>query len=87
MKLNDNERNVLRALYELSAVDGLYCVSFAPLIRATKLDRKAVRRACRSLKRKGVAEFYQALWTEDGQPAGAGYCMSRAGADMMKEAA
>ena len=87
MKLNDNERNVLRALYELSAVDGLYCVSFAPLIRATKLDRKAVRRACRSLKRKGLAEFHSPLFNDDGEVAGAGYCISRAGADMMKEAA
>jgi len=39
----------------------------------TGLDRRTVRRACRSLTRKGLAEYGRGLWTEDGEPAGSGY--------------
>lgn len=74
MRLNENERKVLG---ELPPWDDSY-VSFAYLSSNTGLDRKAVRRACRSLARKGLAEYGRGLWNDEG-PAGSGYCATKAG--------
>ncbi len=54
------------------------CYPFAPIAQRTGLDRRRVRRACRSLARKGLTQFERGLWTEDGEPAGSGYCLSEA---------
>jgi hypothetical protein len=70
--LNDNERRVLRALPS-EGYAGFGFVSFAYLTRETMLNRRAVRLACRSLARKGLAEYSRGLWSEDGKPCGAGY--------------
>jgi hypothetical protein len=48
-------------------------MSFAEIAQYVKLNRKEIRRACRSLKRKGLTEFHRGCWTEDGVPAGSGY--------------
>lgn len=82
INLNDNELKVLTYLaegYDTSGWDetGFYC--FKPIEKHTGLDRKAVRRACRSLTRKGFAKYQNALWGEDG-PAGAGYGATELGA-------
>lgn len=61
------------------------CWPFEPICEATKLDRKRVRFVCRILRRQGYAEFYNALWNDDGQPAGAGYCISPAGKTLYHE--
>jgi hypothetical protein len=53
-------------------------VSFESITEDTKLDVKAVRRSCRLLARKGLAEFYRGLMTEDGEMAGSGDCISHA---------
>lgn len=45
--------------------------------------RKEIRKVCRSLKRKGLAEFQKALWSDDG-PAGAGYGATEKGAAVIK---
>ena len=78
MKLNDNEQKVLGAL-NFSA-DGVCFCGFAWLMDETGLDRKAVRRACRSLRRKGLAQFAIGLWNEDGEPRGSGYAATEVGA-------
>jgi hypothetical protein len=67
--INQNERKVLDVL--LSAGD--YYLPFAPICEETGLERRVVRRACRALARKGMTEFRQGLWNEDGEPAGSGY--------------
>lgn len=77
MKLNENERRVLEAL--AMGGEDFGCFPFDLLAEDTGLDRKQVRRACRSLARKGLAEYHRGLWTEDGEPAGSGYCASAAG--------
>jgi hypothetical protein len=71
LAMSPNEQKVLIALTE-EAGDFGFC-SFKLLQIHTGLDRKIVRRACRSLARKGFAEFQRGLWTEDGEPAGSGY--------------
>jgi len=88
MKLNDNERKVLAVLVVCGDDSwGGYCYfNFRALTGPTKLNRREVRLACRSLKRKGLAEFRRGLWSEDGEPAGSGYCASKAGVDFIKSA-
>jgi len=51
---------------------------FAPIMRETSLDRATVRKACRSLARKGYTAYMKALWNDFG-PAGAGYAATAAG--------
>jgi len=72
-------RKVLEYLDQHTYEDGELCVPFAPICESTRLSRARVRFICRALRRKGLAEFHSALWTEEGYPAGAGYCISKAG--------
>lgn len=64
--------NEMKVLVVLAAHHGA-CFPFRPLMRRTRLSRTEVRRACRSLRRKGLARYERALWTEDGEMVGAGY--------------
>lgn len=52
---------------------------FAPICKGTGLPRERVRFICRHLTRKGLLQFCRALWTDDGEPRGAGYGLSDAG--------
>lgn len=76
MKLNDNEKIILKVLadsYDTSGWDETGFYSFNPLVELTGIERRKVRLACRSLKRKGLAKFEKALTDMDGMFAGAGY--------------
>jgi hypothetical protein len=75
--INEAESKVLSHLGEQDW--DFACLPFAPIAKATGLDTKTVRRACRSLKRKGLTEFEAGLFTEDGAVAGSGYCITPAG--------
>ena len=75
--MNADARAVLTYLVEHVGVDMF--ISFAPIMRHTKLDRPTVRRACRMLKRRGLADFSAGLWNDDGEPCGSGYCATDAG--------
>ncbi len=81
MNLNDNERKVLKALSDAYSAYEEFCyLNFAGISkRCGDLDRKVVRRAARSLTRKGLAEYGRGLWTDDGELAGSGYCCTKAG--------
>lgn len=86
MKLNQHEMKVLRFLFNRgidSYFDDFLFFGFAPIARGTKLKRNEVRRACRSLTRKGLARFQRGLWNEDGGPAGSGYGATRAAKDVL----
>lgn len=72
-----NEIKVLALL--ASGGEDFGVMSFAGIARYVRLARKDIRRACRSLKRKGLAEFYRGCWTEDGEPFGSGYGATKAG--------
>ena len=67
--MSPTEETVLLEL--VTSGEGYQC--FASLMVGTKLDRRTVRRCCRSLARKGLAEFGKGLWSEDGEPRGSGY--------------
>jgi hypothetical protein len=79
MILRAEHVDVLCALGELTRPDGEMCVPFAPLMTYARADRGTVRRICRYLARRGLAKYHKALWTDDGDPAGAGYCITKAG--------
>jgi hypothetical protein len=72
-----DHKKVLKWLAENSGEEA--CFPFQPIMKATRLSRQRVRFICRSLRRKGFAEFYSNLWSHDGEPAGSGYCISKAG--------
>ena len=77
VRLTEAELKVLMLLSEQHEDYG--CLDFKTIGSDTGLDDlKQVRRVCRSLKRKGLAEFHQGLWSDDGEPRGSGYCASRA---------
>ena len=75
----EGELRCLDALGCLTFPNGELCVPFAPVEAATGYDRRMVRRYVRALARKGLAEYFRGLCTEDGEFAGAGYCITKAG--------
>jgi len=82
-KINKTERKVLTFLAERHMEDfGFF--PFAPICRKTRLKREVVRRACRSLARKGFTAFASGLCTEDGDFAGSGYACTDAGREALK---
>lgn len=54
-------------------------LNFAGVAKRAALDRSKVRRAVRGLARKGLVEFVQVSWTDDGEMFGAGYGLTDAG--------
>lgn len=84
MKLTEAERDVLGFLVDHFDHDfGFY--SFDGIRGDVNRDRKEIRRACRSLKRKGLTEFKAGLWTDCGEPAGSGYAATDAGIAALEE--
>jgi hypothetical protein len=76
MTINDNERKVLEHL----ASDDECSFYFRSIVDTARgLDLKTVRRCCRSLARKGLAEFHRGLFDEDGMVAGSGYAITQDG--------
>ena len=69
----------LRALGHFYDHEGEIYVSFKPLMRQTQFDRSTVRRHCRALRRMGLADYRNGLWTYDGDLAGAGYRLTERG--------
>lgn len=87
-KMLPHHVRVLHELDEHTAPFGEMCVHFKPLAAWCDMARSEVRRITRHLARRGYAEYHKALWTEDGEMAGAGYCISQAGRDLIaREAA
>ncbi len=79
--LNDNERKVLSVLAEHARWDENYMTFNGIKNKGLELDRKQIRRACRSLARKGLAEYGRGLWNDAGEVAGSGYCATKAGVE------
>jgi hypothetical protein len=76
---NPDTNRVFTWLAEHTAPLGEMCANFKPMMRDLELDRAAVRRACRLLKRQGLVEFHVGLSDEDGNLRGSGYCISSSG--------
>lgn len=79
MNLNPVAQKVLVFLADEYSED-YGCFGFSGIIDGTGIDdRKAVRRACRLLARKGLARYVRTLWSDDGEPRGAGYGATKEG--------
>lgn len=82
-KVNEKERKILEKLADEWHPDEWHAYSFKSLAKQTEMDVKDVRRACRSLARKGLAVYERVLVDMDGIPAGAGYRASEEGAALI----
>lgn len=80
LHVSAREKQALMALFDNYSDDFGY-LGFKTIAACSGLDIRHVRRSVRALARKGLAEYGRGLWTEDGEPAGSGYCCTRAGAD------
>ncbi len=47
------------------------------------ITKDMARAICRSLRDRGYARFERGLWNEDGEPAGAGYRITKKGRDYL----
>lgn len=79
MILRDDHLRVLRSLHEQSTPDGEWCIYFKHIEIDTGLDRNTVRRCCRYLAKRKLAEFHHLFSYDDGEVAGSGYCISTLG--------
>lgn len=78
---NKQHIKVLHALAQPRIVrDDFLFSGFVRLMELTGLERRQVRRAARHLARMGLAVYSSGLWSEDGDPAGAGYAATMLGA-------
>ena len=59
-------------------------VPFSYITKRTRQPRKAVRRHCRALKRKGLAQYARGLFNEDGEVCGAGYSITHEGRAVLR---
>jgi len=84
MILRSEHVDVLLGLEQLTRPHGEMCVPFAPLVTYSLRDRKTVRRCCRYLAKRGLAEFHRTCWTDEGHMAGAGYCITNAGLEKLQ---
>ena len=86
IRINEKERKALKSLAKVPE-EG-YCKFFSTIAKDTGLTKKEVRRAVRSLSKKGLAEYIRGLLDEDGSPGyfGSGYAATRAGVSFISEA-
>lgn len=85
-KLLPHHARILIALNDCSAPYGEFCANFKHIAKAANMDDiPEVRRIVRVLARKGLAEFWRGLITDDGSFAGAGYCITHAGRQLVAE--
>ena len=80
-RINENEKKVLTHLLTIYDNDGS-CTYFRFIAAGTKLEIKQVRRACRSLAKKGLAEYVRGLFDDEGFTAGSGYCATEKGREL-----
>lgn len=79
-----HHRRVLVELDHLTQPNGELCAYFRTIARGLEMDVREVRRIVRCLARKGLAEYWRGLWSDDG-PAGGGYCITPAGRAKLKQ--
>jgi len=79
MKLVGYEAQAFKAWSECS--EDFSVIGFQAVSDRTGLDLSKVRRAVRGLARKGLLQFHRMSWTDEGTPHGAGYGLTKAGAE------
>lgn len=82
-KLGKSEGKCLAVLAEYYHDEANY-FPFASIAADTRLNLTQVKRAVRSLARKGLAQYARGLWNDEG-PAGSGYGCTEQGQKTAKE--
>lgn len=82
-EISSEELKVLQVLYEVTDSWGEGCIPFSYMEDDTKLTRKEIAKACKSLREKDLAHFHRGLMDDDGKVAGSGYCISPNGRAFM----
>jgi Mn-dependent DtxR family transcriptional regulator len=77
-KLTEEHQRVLLALADFSREQELY-LPFRRIVSESEVEPHRIRRIVRHLARKGLAQYERGLWTDDGEPAGSGYCITHQG--------
>lgn len=80
----EEELDILDALSAVTRPE--YCVPFRALMGPDYPERttQMLSRVCRSLRDQGLVEFHRGLFNEDdGLPAGSGYCITKAGIEII----
>lgn len=85
MKINDKEKKCLTELAPFYNDWEGNCLYFREIAKRTRLTIKEVRRAVRSLARKGLAQYERGLFDNDGMVAGSGYSCTEAGKKLAEE--
>jgi hypothetical protein len=70
-------RGILEALSDASDWD--LCLNLYGLSSRLGLPRETIRGLVADMRSDGLVRYERGLWTEDGQPAGAGYSITEAG--------
>ena len=84
MNINESERKCLKELAEAYSSPEHCVLFFLHFTNYTGLNLTQVRRAVRSLARKGLAEHSAAYDCDDGLMVGSGYILTAAGAEFVK---
>jgi len=80
--VTDLEMEVLRA-WTRTDMD-FDVLPFNTIARRSGVPRPKIRRVVRAMARKGITEYHKGCWTEDGEPGGAGYGLTREGRRWMQ---
>lgn len=80
IKLSETEEKLLTAMAEHTSEDERY-MPFKGLAGISGLPLKKIRRTVRALARKGLTRYEKGLWSDDGEPAGAGYACTEKGSE------
>lgn len=83
-ELTNDQRKCLEALAAESKPDGEMCAWFSTIMVPTGLDRRKVKDNVRALAREGLAEYRKGLQNDEGGVAGAGYCITTAGLELLE---
>lgn len=85
VKVNDKELAVLRIIAEDYDDVDWRAWYMRGIAKELKVEIPQVRRALRSLARKGLAAYERGLFDEDGQVAGSGYRCTKAGFELVEK--
>lgn len=73
---------ILKALEEADRQE--MCLNLFGLQTRTGLPRETLRGIAADLRAEGLAAHKKGLWSDDGTPAGAGYCITKAGKEALR---
>lgn len=83
-KLTPDQRAALSALGSARCAYWEGYLSFRAIAKRSGIPVTSVRRTVRRLAKKGLAEYGSGLFTEDGEVAGSGYCITPAGLALLQ---